>query len=111
MGHHNTAFTEFKGALAEQYVLQELMAAGRVKLYYFTTEKSAYEVDFLYQDRPDVIPVEVKAETNLRAKSLKYYVEKYKPRYAVRISMSSYIKQDWLINVPLYAASCLPDVE
>ena len=107
----NTAFTEFKGALAEQYVLQELMAAGRVKLYYFATEKSAYEVDFLYQDRSDVIPVEVKAETNLRAKSLKYYVEKYKPRYAVRISMSSYIKQDWLINVPLYAASCLPDVE
>ena len=106
----NTAFTEFKGALAEQYVLQELIAAGRVKLYYFATEKSSYEVDYLFQHKSSVIPVEVKAETNLKAKSLRFYVEKYQPPYAVRVSMNGYMKQDWLTNVPLYAVSCIPDI-
>ena len=107
----NTAFTEFKGALAEQYVLQELVGAGNVKQYYFATEKAAYEVDFLYQYKSSVIPVEVKAESNLRAKSLRCYTDKYQPPYAVRVSMEGYVKEKWLINIPLYAVSCVPDVE
>ena len=103
----SSAFTEFKGALTEQYVMQELKSAGKIKLYYFATEKAAYEVDFLIQKKMSVIPIEVKAETNLKAKSLRYYYDKYSPEYAYRLSMADYIEQGWLINVPLWAASSI----
>ena len=103
----SSAFTEFKGALTEQYVMQELKSAGKIKLYYFATEKAAYEVDFLIQKKMSVIPIEVKAETNLKAKSLRYYYDKYSPEYAYRLSMADYIEQGWLINVPLWAATSI----
>ena len=98
----NRIFTEFKGALTEQYVLQQFIADFGVEAYYYSTEKSSGEIDFLLQGRNSVLPVEVKAEENLRAKSLKSFCEKYHPAYAVRTSMSDYREQEWMTNIPLY---------
>ena len=103
----NRAFVEFKGALTEQYVLQQLIAETPYRMYYYSTEKSAYEVDFLFQKNSGAVPLEVKAEENLKAKSLKMYVDKYHPAEAIRTSMSSYRKQDWLTNIPLWAIQSL----
>lgn len=98
----NRIFTEFKGALTEQYVLQQLVAMNLTEPYYFSTENSSGEIDFLLQGKTSVVPLEVKAEENLRAKSLKAFCDKYKPRYAVRTSMSDYREQEWMVNIPLY---------
>ena len=98
----NRIFTEFKGALTEQYVLQQLIADLGVEAYYYSTEKSSGEIDFLLQGRSSILPLEVKAEENLRAKSLKAFCEKYHPAYAVRTSMSDYREQEWMTNIPLY---------
>ncbi|MGX8728373.1 MAG: ATP-binding protein [Lachnospiraceae bacterium] len=103
----NHAFTEFKGALTEQYVFQQMAAETSYTMHYFATEKSAYEVDFLFQKEGDIAPLEVKAEENLQAKSLKMYCEKYKPAIAYRTSMSNYREQDWLTNVPLWAVQAI----
>ena len=94
-------FEEFKGALTEQFVAQQLKAAGR-ELYYYSAKNSSGEIDFLLQQEMQCIPIEVKAEENLRAKSLKAFCEKYKPEMAIRSSMSNYRKQEWMVNVPLY---------
>lgn len=98
----NDMFTEFKGALAEQYVLQELEAETSYTPYYFSSS-SHTEIDFLIQKEGSVIPIEVKAEKNLKAKSLKAYYEKYQPNQAIRTSMYGYRKDEWLVNLPLYA--------
>ncbi len=100
-------FTEFKGALAEQYVLQELIAEDHLNPMYYSAENSRMEIDFIVQKGDEVIPIEVKAEENLRAKSLRSYCEKYKPKTAVRFSMSDYREQDWMVNVPLYEINWL----
>lgn len=100
----NTVFTEFKGAMTEQYVLQELIASGTYTPYYYSGEKSVYENDFVIQKGRDVIPLEVKAEENLRSKSLRAYCDKFSPALAVRISMSPARDQGWMVNVPLWAA-------
>ncbi len=96
-------FTEFKGALTEQYVCQQLKAVEELGVYYYTNDRNSCEVDFVVDSGERVIPIEVKAETNLRAKSLKIYREKYSPEIAVRASMSDYRREDGLINLPLYA--------
>ena len=98
----NRIFTEFKGALTEQYVLQQLIADLGIEAYYYSTEKSSGEIDFLLQGRSSILPLEVKAEENLRAKSLRAFCEKYHPAYAVRTSMSDYREQEWMTNIPLY---------
>lgn len=98
----NRIFTEFKGALTEQYVLQQFISDFDINPYYYTTTNSTGEIDFVIQTANGVLPVDVKAEENLKAKSLRSYCEKYKPQNAVRISMSNYRKQDWMTNVPLY---------
>ena len=98
----NRIFTEFKGALTEQYVLQQLIADLGIEAYYYSTEKSSGEIDFLLQGKSSILPVEVKAEENLRAKSLKAFCEKYHPACAVRTSMSDYREQEWMTNIPLY---------
>jgi hypothetical protein len=95
-------FTEFKGALTEQYVLQQLIAETDYTPYYYSETKSRTEIDFVVQKGENIIPIEVKAEENLKAKSLKSYCDKYKPKLAVRTSMSDYREQDWMTNVPLY---------
>lgn len=98
----NRIFTEFKGALTEQYVLQQLVSEVGVIPYYYSSENSTGEIDFLLQARSSVIPIEVKAEENLKAKSLKAFCQKYEPACAVRTSMSDYREQEWMTNIPLY---------
>ena len=98
----NRIFEEFKGALTEQYVFQQL---ENDNLYYWSAERSNGEIDFILQKENTVIPIEVKAEENLKAKSLKYFCEKYKKKNAIRISMSDYRKETWLTNIPLYATN------
>ncbi|MDP0328428.1 ATP-binding protein [Glaesserella parasuis] len=98
----NRIFTEFKGALTEQYVLQQLLATQENPVFYWATEKGTAEVDFVLQRKQTVIPIEVKAEENLKAKSLKVYVEQFQPEQAFRFSMADFREQDWMVNVPLY---------
>lgn len=100
----NIIFTEFKGALTEQFVAQELSASG-MELYYYSAPNSSGEIDFVVQVPGNIIPVEVKAEENLQAKSLKAFSAKYGLKKAVRTSMADYKEQDWLVNVPLFAVS------
>ena len=104
-------FSEFKGALTEQYVLQQLIANQDNPVFYWATEKGTAEVDFVVQQKQTVIPIEVKAEENLKAKSLKVYVEQFQPERAFRFSMADYREQDWLVNVPLYGFNVLTTKE
>ncbi len=97
----NRIFTEFKGALTEQYALQELILHH--ELFYFAKPNSQMEIDFLLQEKGNVIPIEVKAEENLRARSLRQFVMDFAPKDAYRLSMSNYRKEEWMTNVPLYA--------
>lgn len=106
----NRLFTEFKGALTEQYVLQQLISNRDFVINYWSAERSTAEVDFLIQANNRVIPIEVKAEENLKAKSLKAFKEKFNPEISVRTSMSDYRSQDWLVNVPLYAIGVLAEI-
>ena len=106
----NKMFEEFKGALTEQYVLQQLKSSGKVTPYYWSAEKSTGEIDFIFQSGGDIIPLEVKASENLQAKSLKNYCLKYQPNQAFRTSMSDYRKESWLTNVPLYAINVLMEL-
>lgn len=98
----NSIFTEFKGALTEQYVLQQLIL--RYEPYYYAKSNSTLEIDFLLLDEEDeIVPLEVKAETNVKAKSLRQFVADNRPKKAYRISMNDYQQEDWVTNVPLYA--------
>jgi hypothetical protein len=99
----NRIFEEFKGALTEQYVLQEILTFQALFVYYWSTEKSMAEIDFVIQHQGEVFPIEVKAEENLRAKSLRSFYQRFHPRLALRFSMSDFREEDWLTNVPLYA--------
>lgn len=99
----NDLFVEFKGALTEQYVLQQLKTIDKLNVYYYTNERGSCEIDFLIDNGEAIVPVEVKAEVNLRAKSLRTYRDKYNPEVSVRTSMADYKEEEWLINLPLYA--------
>jgi len=99
----NSIFQEFKGAMTEQYVLQQLMYRQELSIHYWSTEKSTAEVDFIIQFEGKVIPIEVKAEENLQSKSLKSYFQQYNPSVSIRTSMSDYRIDNWLTNIPLYA--------
>ncbi len=99
----NELFKEFKGALTEQYVLQELITRKGIQCYYWTAERGTAEVDFVVGNGADVFPIEVKAEINLQAKSLKVFHEKYRPAKSIRTSMADYKDEGWLINLPLWA--------
>ena len=95
-------FTEFKGALTEQFVLMQLKSNKDIPIFYWSSERGTSELDFLIQLGTNVVPIEVKSEENLQAKSLKLFVEKYNTKINIRTSMSDYRKEDWLINIPLY---------
>jgi len=99
----NQLFVEFKGALTEQYVCQQLQTIADLQTYYYTNDRGSCEIDFVVDNGDRIIPVEVKAEINLRAKSLKVYQEKFQPKLSIRTSMADYRKEGWLINLPLYA--------
>lgn len=96
-------FVEFKGALTEQYVCQQLKTIEDLGVYYYTNDRGSCEIDFVVDTGEQIVPIEVKAETNLRAKSLKTYRERFEPELSVRASMADYKKEDWLLNLPLYA--------
>lgn len=99
----NNLFTEFKGALTEQYVCQQLSTINELNVYYYTNDRGSCEVDFIIDNGERVVPVEVKAEVNLKAKSLRTYKDKFEPTLSVRTSMADYKEEDWLVNLPLYA--------
>ena len=99
-------FVEFKGALAEQYVLQQLISDTQYTPYYYSVS-SHNEIDFVLQREGQVVPLEVKAAENLRSKSLRAYCDKFKPVLAVRTSLSGYREQEWMTNLPLYAVMTL----
>ena len=97
----NQILIEFKGALTEQFVCQELKLNH--ELFYWTAENATAEIDFIIQNGQEIKPIEVKAEENLKAKSLKVFVEKFENKNAIRTSMSKYRKENWLENLQLYA--------
>ncbi len=99
----NDLFVEFKGALTEQYVCQQLKTIEDLGVYYYTNDRGSCEVDFVVDTGELVVPVEVKAQVNLRAKSLKTYQEKFSPKVSVRTSMTDYKKEDCLIKLQRYA--------
>lgn len=99
----NELFTEFKGALTEQYVMQQLAVNQDLGVYYYTNDRNTCEVDFIVDNGDNIIPLEVKAEINLKAKSLKTYREKFTPEISIRSSMADYSEEIGLINLPLYA--------
>lgn len=99
-----SVFEEFKGALTEQYVLNQLIGSHHnMDVYYWSAENARAEIDFLIQLGVHTIPIEVKAEENLQSKSLRTINDKYKPKISIRTSMSDFRKENWLINLPLYA--------
>lgn len=99
----DNVFEEYKGAFTENYVLQQLKSLSRTFVYYYSNDNSTLEIDFVVQHEAHVIPIEVKAEENLRAKSLRQFVTDNAGLHGVRFSMSDYREQDWLTNVPLWA--------
>lgn len=103
----NSLFTDYKGALAEQYVLQQLKAISNLSIFYWSADNSRGEIDFLIQSEDVIIPIEVKAEDNLQSKSLRTFIEKNDNLSGVRFSMSAYREQSWLTNYPLYSVSAL----
>lgn len=98
----NEIFVEFKGSLTEQFVLTELKTNTDVPIFYWSADKGIAEVDYIIQLGKNNIPIEVKSNENLQAKSLKSFVQKYDTKVNVRTSMANYRKEDWLINIPLY---------
>lgn len=94
-------FVEFKGALSEQFVLQELKLQTD-SVYYWSASKSKGEVDFVIEDGGKVWPIEVKSGTNAQSKSLRSFIEKYGLKQGIRLSLLPYRKQDWLTNFPFY---------
>ena len=103
----NRVFTEFKGALAEQFAQQELRAAGGFEPYWWAAENGTSEVDFVVESRVGPVPVEVKAERNLQAKSLRVYMGKFAPEAAVKASMAGYHRNGRLLSLPLYGVGRL----
>lgn len=99
----NDLFVEFKGALTEQYVCQQLKTIEDLGIYYYTNDRGSCEIDFIIDTGKQIIPVEVKAEINLKAKSLKTYQEKFTPKLSIRTAMTDFKKEETLINLPLYS--------
>ncbi len=98
----DNVFEEYKGAFTENYVLQQLKATPHTFTYYYSNDKSTQKIDFVVQHDIHVIPIEVKAEENLRAKSLRLFTASHPGLHGLRFSMSGYREQDWMTNVPLW---------
>ncbi|ETA79288.1 ATP-binding protein [Youngiibacter fragilis] len=103
----NNLFREFKGALTEQYVLQQLKTLDGIDTYYWSAERGTSEVDFVIDNGTYITPLEVKAAENLQSKSMKVYRDKYKPNMSIRTSMADYRRDDWLLNLPLWAVETI----
>lgn len=103
----NNVMTGSKGAFTENYVLCQLKALPDTATYYYSREDSRMEVDFVAQHQGRIIPIEVKAEENLRSKSLRAFMDRHEDLHAVRFSMSPYREQGWMTNYPLYAVQAI----
>ena len=101
-------FSDFKGRLAENLVLEQLCALGVDPVCYWFNSKGKAEVDFLIQDGGRIVPVEVKSGLNVNAKSLKFYRECYHPQLSIRVSMKNLRQDDGLLNIPLYLMGEFP---
>jgi len=99
----DSVFIEFKGAITEQFVFQQLILNEDLSIHYFSFDNSKYEIDFIIQNENDeIIPVEAKSGENLKARSFGLFCEKFKPETAIRTSLSNYNSESWMKNVPLY---------
>ncbi len=105
----NNLFIEYKGT-PEQYVCQQLKTIQDLEIYYYTNDRSSCKVDFVIDTNEIVTLLEVKAEINLKAESLKTYREKFSPEISVRTSMSGYKKEAWLVNLPLYVVDQITQI-
>ena len=101
----NKAMTESKGAFTENYVLTQLLCQQSVFTYYYSRDDARLKIDFLVQHKGEIVPIEVKAEENLRSKSLRTFIDAHQQLHALRFSMSPYQEQGWMTNIPLYAVS------
>lgn len=99
----NEIFTEFKGSMAEQYVLCQLKQCTDLEMFYWSSETGTSEVDFITRINDKNIPIEVKASTNLQAKSLKTFIQKYDSKINIRTSMANFKEEENIINLPLYS--------
>lgn len=106
----NDFFKQYKGALTEQFVLQHLQLMEQTGIHYWSPENSIAEVDFVIQSAGRIVPIEVKAEQNLRAKSLGEFIKRYDTPLVIRTSMALYAKGDRVTDLPLFAISVLPDM-
>ena len=102
----SSIYTEFKGAMTENYVLGELVKKVYETPYYWNSGNTA-EVDFVIQSGLEIVPIEVKSEKNVKAKSLAVYRKKYSPNYAVKTSMKNDTNGKEILNIPLYIISSL----
>jgi uncharacterized protein len=98
-------FSQFKGALTEQYVIQQLRSAGHKHLFYWSNDSGQAEVDLIFEHQNVIYPVEIKSAENLQSKSLKTFADKSKSIHCYRTSLADYRKEDWMTNIPLYAVS------
>lgn len=102
-------FEEYKGTFTEQYVFEQLRCIIDTGIFYYDSENTKLELDFLIQIDSSLVPIEVKAEENLKSKSLKQFYINYPESKPVRVSMSDYRKQDWIINIPLFVVPRIKD--
>ena len=103
----NAIFEEFKGSMTEQFVLQQLKTMPNIPILYWSNDRSKAEIDYIIQVENEIIPIEVKASTNLKAKSLSQFRKDYNPNKAVRTSLADYEYNTGLYNIPLYAINSL----
>lgn len=102
----NTVFTEFKGAFTENYVLTQIKTVPNTVIGYYSKDNSSLEVDFIVQCGAEIMPLEVKAEENVKSKSLRQFVtidNAGSGMRGYRTSMKGYDHQDWMSNIPLFA--------
>lgn len=97
----NRLFTEFKGSLTENFILQGLIAQKEHSPYYWVSEGKA-EIDFAIQHKNEIIPIEVKSDINVKSRSLNLYHKKYEPKLRIRYSLKNLSYSDGLLNIPLF---------
>lgn len=98
----DNVFSEYKGAFTENFILQQIISESQQKVFYYSKESSTQEIDFIVQKGDEIIPIEAKAEENVKSKSLASFVKEHNLK-GVRCSMKPYIDQGWMENIPLYA--------
>ena len=103
----NALEEERLAALTKNFVIQQLLLNEDNDIYYWTNENSTAEVDFVIQNEEEIIPIEVKSGINIKSVSFKFFCEKYKPTKAIRTSLNDYKKEEWMINLPLYAINSI----